>query len=172
VHKVSTSSKILLALSWAIRCDKLSGHWVDTNTTGSYCFKNHQTCSKSLHVYIICSLCLPLARTLARRRWRHVADRTINKQRDSDCSLVLDASFQFVDTLDIRDLGTRWRRTFWAYTADDVTCYTFEHFWDNHCIYSYTHRGIKSGELKKQFVCIFIHVCWISTKIWLFNFSR
>ena len=52
-----------------------------------------QTCSKSHHPYIISSKSLPPAGTHAcRRRWRHVANRTFNEQRDSDCSLVLDAS--------------------------------------------------------------------------------
>jgi len=37
-------------------------------------------------------------------RRRHAANRTFNKQRDSDSSLVLDASFQLVD---IWDIGTR-----------------------------------------------------------------
>jgi len=36
------------------------------------------------------------ANTSAYRRWRRVANRTFNEQRDSDCSVVLDASFQFV----------------------------------------------------------------------------
>jgi len=34
------------------------------------------------------------ARMQARRRWRHVANRTFNEQRDSDCSLVFDS---FID---------------------------------------------------------------------------
>jgi len=49
-----------------------------TKTTGSYCLENHHTCSKSHHLYITCSKCLPPARTQARRRWRHVANRLIN----------------------------------------------------------------------------------------------
>jgi len=36
---------------------------------------------------------------------------TFNKQCDSSCLLVLGAYFQFVD---IWDIGTGWRRTFWA----------------------------------------------------------
>ena len=27
------------------------------------------------------------------KRWRHVANRTFNKERNSDCSLILDALF-------------------------------------------------------------------------------
>ena len=77
-----------------------------------YCLKNRQICSRSRHLYIICSKCLPLARTQACRRWRYVANLTFNEQHDSDCSLVFDASSQFVD---IWYLGTLWRRTFRAY---------------------------------------------------------
>ena len=52
--------------SWSDRLSShvyiLINHWITTNTTGSYCLKNHQTCSKSDHLYIICSKCLPPAR--------------------------------------------------------------------------------------------------------------
>jgi len=59
----------------------------DTKTTGSYCLKNHRTCSKAHHLYIICSIYLSPARTRARRRWRYVVNRTFDVRRDSDCSL-------------------------------------------------------------------------------------
>jgi len=49
------------------------------------------------HPLIICSKCLLPARTQARTCWRHVANGKFNKQRHSDCSCILDASFQFVD---------------------------------------------------------------------------
>jgi len=55
--------------------------------------------------------CLPPARTQARRRRRYIVNHTVNDQRDANCSLVLDASSEFVD---IPDLCTRWGRTFWA----------------------------------------------------------
>ena len=45
------------------------------------------------HPYIICSKRLPPAP----KCWHYVAYRTFSEQRDSDCSLVLDASSQFVD---------------------------------------------------------------------------
>jgi len=41
----------------------------------------------------------------------------VQQQRDSDCSLILDESFQYGG---IRDLGTFWRRTFRAYILHDV----------------------------------------------------
>jgi len=58
-------------------------------TTGSYYLWKHQTCSKSHHLYILCSKCLPPARMYARRCWCHVAKCTFNKQCDSDRSVVL-----------------------------------------------------------------------------------
>jgi len=96
-QKLSTSPKLCAStnlgnMKWQIE---------PPNTTGSHCPKNRQTCivtSKSHYLYIICSKCLPPARTTqARRRWRHVANRTFNEQRDSDCSLVFDAS-SFTDS--------------------------------------------------------------------------
>jgi len=89
----------------------LINHWMATKTTGSCRLENLQTCRKSHHFYIICSRCLPPARTQAHRRWHHVVNLTFNEQRDSDCSLVFDVSSQFVD---IWDLSIRWKRTFRA----------------------------------------------------------
>jgi len=89
-------------------------YWIASKTTGSYCLKNRQTYSMLHHLYIMCSKCLPPAQTQAHRCWRQVANRTFNEQLDSDRSLVLDASSQFVD---IWDLDTRWRRTFRACTV-------------------------------------------------------
>jgi len=60
-----------------------------TNATGSYRFKNGQTCSVSHHLYIICPKCLPPARMQARRRWRYVSNRTFNEQRDSVYSFLM-----------------------------------------------------------------------------------
>jgi len=34
-------------------------HWIATNTTASYCLKNHQTCSKSHHLYTKLLKCPP-----------------------------------------------------------------------------------------------------------------
>jgi len=49
-------------------------HWVVTNTTGSYCFKNRQTCSKLHLLYSTCSKCPPPAQTkisdVDELRWR------------------------------------------------------------------------------------------------------
>jgi len=73
--------------------------------TGSYCLRNHQTYKQ--HHYIICSKCLPSARPQARRHWHHV-NHTFNKQRDSDCSRIFNASSQF----DIRYLSTHRRQIF------------------------------------------------------------
>ena len=89
----------------------LMNHWIATTTNDSYCLKNCQTYSKSHHLYILCSKCQPPAQRQARRRWRHVANRTLNE--GEICPLVFDASFQFVY---IRDFGvyTRCRRTFRA----------------------------------------------------------
>jgi len=41
----------------------LMNYWIATTTTGSYCLKNHRTCSrpKSHHLYTICSKCPPRA---------------------------------------------------------------------------------------------------------------
>jgi len=75
--------KYMLALPWEIESDRLTcqrttymyilmNHRIATNMTGSYCLKNCQTCSKSHQLYILCSKCLPPARTQAYRRWHHV----------------------------------------------------------------------------------------------------
>ena len=71
--------------------------------------------------------CLPPARTQAHRRWRHVSNHTFNEQRDSDCSLVLDASSQF----DIEILFALMADISSIYCKDYVTYYTFDDFWDN-----------------------------------------
>jgi len=124
-YKVSTSPKICASttLPWEIWGNRLSrqrstymyilmNRWIATKTTGSYCLKNHQTCSnKSRHLYTICFKYLPPARTQARRRWCHVANRTFNEQRDSNCSLIL---MRLLWCVEISDLSTRWRRTFRA----------------------------------------------------------
>ena len=41
----------------------LINHWIATNTTGSNCLKNCQTCSKLHYLYTTCSKCPPPART-------------------------------------------------------------------------------------------------------------
>ena len=58
---------------------------------------DRQTCSKSHHLYNICSKCPPPARTQARRRWRH------SPTARSITAWFRYASFQLVN---IRDLGT------------------------------------------------------------------
>ena len=121
--------KYMLALLWKIWSDILSRqcstymnilmiHWIDTNTTTSYCLKNCQICSKSHHLNILSSKCLPPARTQVRRRWRHVTNSTFNKQHMIQIwSLV--PSFHFVD---IWDLGTRSRQTFRVFTWSFTWC--------------------------------------------------
>ena len=117
VQKVPTSPNICASTTLGNWSDRLNNqhmyifmnHWIAANTTGSYHLKNRQTVSKSHHLHVICSKCLFPVRTQASRRWRYVADRTINEQRDLDSSRILDASSQFVD---IWDLGMRWKRTF------------------------------------------------------------
>jgi len=63
----------VLALPWEIWSDRLSrqcstymdilmNHWIASTTTGSYCRKNHQTCSKYHHLYTTCLKCPPPAR--------------------------------------------------------------------------------------------------------------
>ena len=114
----------ILGKVWETRSDRLSrqsspymqilvNHWIATNTTLIYCFRNRQTCSKSHHLYIAWSKCLPPVRTQAHRRWRHVVytARSMNSVIQI-CPVVLDASFQFVDS---RHLGTRW--TFRSYSV-------------------------------------------------------
>ena len=60
--KCSLQLKYVPTLSLKIRSDRLSrqrsvykyistNHWIASNTTGGYCLKNCQTCSKSHHVY-------------------------------------------------------------------------------------------------------------------------
>ena len=56
----------------------LINHCVATKTINRYCLKSRQTCSKSHNLYTICSICLPPARTQARRRY--AANRTFNEQ--------------------------------------------------------------------------------------------
>ena len=104
VQKVPTSPTVcastnLWTLKW-LSCQRsaymyiLMNHWIATKLV-----KNRRTCSKSHHLYIVCSKCLPPARMQACRRWCHVTNRTCNEQ--SDCSLVLDASSQFIDIWDL-----------------------------------------------------------------------
>ena len=100
-------------------------HWIATDTTGSYYLKNRLTGGESNNLHIICSKCLPPARTQASRLRRQVANGIFYEQI---CPLVLDASFQFVD---IWDLGTHWRRTFRA--CSGATYYTSDDLRDNNC---------------------------------------
>jgi len=65
-------------------------------TTSSYCVENRRTCSKSHHLYIVCLKCLSPARTQAHRRWLSWHQPHVQWMRDSDCSLVFDASSQFL----------------------------------------------------------------------------
>jgi len=85
------------------------------NKNGSHgCLKTRQTCSRSvIFTSYARNVCLQ-RETQALRRWRHVANSTLNNSVIQMCSLVLDALFPFVD---IRDLGARWswRRAFRAY---------------------------------------------------------
>jgi len=74
----------------------LINHRIAINTTGSYRLEKRQTCSK-LHNLLHYMLEISSTNASRYRRWHHAADRTFNEQRDSDRSLVLDASFQFVD---------------------------------------------------------------------------
>jgi len=55
------------------------------------CLLHRQTCSKSRHHYIIFSKCPHPERTEARRRWRHVVNRTFNNRVIQICSLVVDS---------------------------------------------------------------------------------
>jgi len=116
-----TSPKYVLALPWEI-WSELSTQYLRVNeslnsykTTGSYCLDNRQTCSKLHRLYTTCSKCLPPAWTQSLRHWRHVA----NEQSDSDCSLVDDASSQFVD---FWDLSTRRQtgHTLWQLTIAEL----------------------------------------------------
>jgi len=118
-----------------VHFNESSNSYNSVNTTGSYCLKNRQTCSKSHHLYIICSKCLPPVQTLKHRRWCHVANSTLNSSMIQICSLVLDASIQFVHT---KDLITRWGRTF---RANDVNVCFLEHAY---------HFLLKSVESKKS----------------------
>jgi len=105
IQKGFTSSKICASttlgnLKWQIEPSTqylpymyiLMNHRRAIKTTGSYCLENRRKYSKSHHLYVICSKCLPPAQTQARRCWRHDATRTFDEQPDSDCSLVFDAS--------------------------------------------------------------------------------
>ena len=89
--------------------------------------QDRQTCSRSHH--FLYSKCLPPAQTQARRCWHHIANRTFNEQRDSDCSFVLDALSQsvvrscFVLEADISSMLCK----------DDATYYTFDDYWDKYC---------------------------------------
>ena len=110
--KCPTHLKYMPTLPWEtqyLHMYILMHHWIATNTTGSYCLKNRQMCSRPHHIYIVFSKCLHPVRKQAWRHWRYVANHTFNEQRDSDCSRVHDASSQFIE---IWDLGMRWRRTF------------------------------------------------------------
>jgi len=91
VQKVPTSlimcaSTTLGNLKWQIELSTqyLHVHFNESlnsyKTTGSYCLENHRTCSKSHHLYIICSKCLSPARTQACRRWCHDANRAFNER--------------------------------------------------------------------------------------------
>jgi len=62
-------------------------------------------CSKSYYLYIIVFEISACSTNEAYGRC------TLNQQPDAECSLVLDAPFQFVD---ISDLGTRWIQKFQA----------------------------------------------------------
>ena len=75
-----------------------------------------QTCSKSHHLYIKCSRCLPPAR-IQRLDTSIMSPTTLSIKCYWDCSLILDATSQFVD---IRYLGTRWRWTFPACSVNKM----------------------------------------------------
>jgi len=140
--------KYVLALLWEISGDRLSSErstymyilmhdWIATNTTGSNCLKNRQTCSKSYHLYTTCSKCPRPARTKIldvdepkrgiKNDW---AD--LNQAIYWSCDWQHDASVYSIRAC-VR--AGRWHFKIRAY---DLKYYTFDDFWENNyqsCLY-------------------------------------
>ena len=129
MYKVPTLPKIhehyfrsFLMTNWAVNAvlTYTVHHLNSTNTSGSYCLKNRQTCSKSHHLYIICSKCLPPARDKISNV--NELNRCIMKKWTAHwtcCWRVAPASTA---------MRSRWRR----YFEHDV-CYLRLTYWDNNC---------------------------------------
>jgi len=113
--------KYVPAIPWEIQSDRLSRqrsnykyilmYWIATCMTSSYCLKNCKRCSKSHHLYIMCSKCLPPARTLARMRWHRVANLMFNSSIIQICPFLMRRFSSSTSEILVRAAGGNFEHT-------------------------------------------------------------